>query len=747
MSDLISLNAFRQISELQASRVEISNNGNGQTLQKASGFGKNAQNLAVRKSFAEALKRNFGEAAVKLTGFNENSTKRLSSSDIKKVLSKLDNLDKKSIFLANRSTLADALTQALKHQDSDFRKNKLSFKSAQDFFNQAIKKHPELGNALIQKGDSKVMLAVTSIINEVLKKTSQAPQNQRGVEFLSEKQDFYNVEDRADAKKPESYGAKIDTSDNAPKQEVGIFEFKKVKAKGVEPGFDGTLRFLPSHARQMRENGTFLNTKAKEYTKQLAQNLKTPGNSPIENNLKTTIQSYLDNKLKVDPSVEEIQKFLKNPQDLEDLEKHLLENPNLEKGIQDHLKATLPMFTIIHHVKMDYAESDRTLTGNLQIPKSKAKNSAHRTFTAKSRETANKAAIKETLASDLMSAMGIHAQKARLVPAKYQDGSLKLMISSEHMTGAPDENFEDFAGKLSSTRNAVLYTTDSSGQKISDSAVEGWGRNKILMLLLADRDAIGTRGDNKGRLGNTFAAIDPGHSLEGYMSMRNIHDDFSFDQPHKPKGMQFKNFTIFDDSSFKEKMIGVENIEKMRNEGSDMRIFDGYRTYFEEQMKATDDPNLKNEYASYIADLEDKRSAFIARRDYILDDVFKERLEIYHENKDLLESMDKMEKLFSPSTLKAPDGSDVKMRHLRLKDQSKRVEVHAQKEGDGFTLSFKGDHNRLERLNSYLTNQGQTLTQNAQLQNGQITLHLQAQDLDNFNSAFNEENLKRFLGF
>lgn len=746
MSDRITLNAFRQISELHASRVEISTTEDGQTLQKASGFGKNAQNLAVRKSFAEALKRNFGGAAVKLTGFNENSTKRLSSSDIRKILSKLDNLDKKSIYLANRATIANSLTQTLKNPDSAFRKNKLSFATAQDFFNQAIKKHPELSNSLICKNDPQVMAAVSSIVNEVLEKTSQAPQTQRGVEFLSENKDFYNVEDRANARKSERFGPKIDTSATASKQEVGIFEFKKVKAKGVEPGFDGTLRFLPSHARQMRENGTFLNTKAKEYTKQLAQDLTNPGNSPIENNLKAEIRSYLADKLEGDTSPQSVQEFLDDPQNLEELENHLLENSAFEKGIQDHLKATLPMFTIIHHVKMDYAESDRTLTGRVQIPKSKAKNSAHRTFTAKSRETANKAAIKETLASDLMSAMGIHAQKARLVPAKYQDGSLKLMISSEHMTGNPGENFEDFAGKLSSTRNAVLYTTNSSGQKISDSAVEGWGRNKILMLLLADRDAIGTRGDNKGRLGNTFAAIDPGHSLEGYMSMRNIHDDFSFDQPRASKGMQFKNFTIFDDSTFKEKMAGVENIEKMRDEGSDMRIFDGYRAYFAEQMQATDDPKLKKEYASYITDLEDKRSAFIARRDYILDEVFKERLEIYHENPDLLESMDKMEKLLSPSTLKAPDGSDVKMRHLRLEDQSKRVEVHAQKEGDGFTLSFKGDNRRLERLNAYLATQGQTLTQNAQLQNGQITLHLQAEDLENFNRAFDEERLKSFLG-
>ena len=82
---------------------------------------------------------------------------------------------------------------------------------------------------------------------------------------------------------------------------------------------------------------------------------------------------------------------------------------------------------------------------------------AARAFTARTRTEANNAALKETLATDLMRAMGIEAQKARLIPASYADGLLKLMAEPEHMsmTGANGEKlrFRDFAGNL---RDGIL---------------------------------------------------------------------------------------------------------------------------------------------------------------------------------------------------------------------------------------------------------------------------------------------------
>ena len=54
------------------------------------------------------------------------------------------------------------------------------------------------------------------------------------------------------------------------------------------------------------------------------------------------------------------------------------------------------------------------------------------------------------------------------------------------------------------------------------------GRNKILLLLMADRDALGSTGGNKGYVGNSFIGIDPGHALEGGLLGRrgDVRSDF-----------------------------------------------------------------------------------------------------------------------------------------------------------------------------------------------------------------------------
>ena len=85
------------------------------------------------------------------------------------------------------------------------------------------------------------------------------------------------------------------------------------------------------------------------------------------------------------------------------------------------------------------------------------------------------------------------------------------------------------------------------------------------MLPLPVRAALGSRGDNKGRMGNTFAAIDPGHSLEEFMDARNIRSDFSFSEPGRFS--KFKNYTVFDDCAYMEKMEGVRQLKEMRDSG------------------------------------------------------------------------------------------------------------------------------------------------------------------------------------
>ena len=98
--------------------------------------------------------------------------------------------------------------------------------------------------------------------------------------------------------------------------------------------------------------------------------------------------------------------------------------------------------------------------------------------------------------------MGIESQKAKLVRSEYTDGKMKLLIDAEHMsqTGADGQvqSFRDFAGHIV---DGFLVRDDDRGR--SDTSMAQLGRNKILMLALSDRDALGAR-RQQGTYGQYF---------------------------------------------------------------------------------------------------------------------------------------------------------------------------------------------------------------------------------------------------
>ena len=59
------------------------------------------------------------------------------------------------------------------------------------------------------------------------------------------------------------------------------------------------------------------------------------------------------------------------------------------------------------------------------------------------------------------------------------------------------------------------------------------------------------------------------------------------------------------------------------------------------------------------------RDAFIARRDYILNDVFGERLPFLDDNPPILENLSSLEKLTSRTTRTSPHGT-VQLEHLQV---------------------------------------------------------------------------------
>jgi hypothetical protein len=350
----------------------------------------------------------------------------------------------------------------------------------------------------------------------------------------------YNVVDRV--ARGEIHGP--DRQTGAPGTLVGGFEFLKLKDKGVEPGFMGRVAWTKDHTAQMNTPQTQLNRTALAFVdEQMAL-----GAEAMEPDIRNSLLGFLKN---------ETGNTGLNPSDLGPMLKsdtngiagraraHIMNDPACAGTVREAVRQRTPELSQKHYIKLDYAESDmrKGLFGRnlVQITRERSKGALHRFFTAKTKLAANTNAMKEVMASDLMRAMGIETQKAHLLRASYRDGSAKLLVEAPHMQLVSDsgqvQRFSDFSGRLV---DGFIVETDQDlgtpGQALqkrdsftSDISMATLGRNKIFMLALADRDAIGSRGDNKGRIGNTFAAIDPGHSLEGLMGFRNINSDFSFE--------------------------------------------------------------------------------------------------------------------------------------------------------------------------------------------------------------------------
>lgn len=726
----VDFHTFQTVAEQSWSRVVLERGDGEETLASASrvGFGRSVGNAAVRQAFAEALRTQFGAEIADSLNYRLNSTHNLSSREIRNVIQ-----------------------QAKDHAHSS-NMNRVLCLFSQRCMSTGGLGHPRavnpdsllhiLGHLLDKASPDGTLLSAASaeaLADQLIGITRRAGEKPQGVELLNQERYSYNVEDRVKA-------GTLHEGDR-----LGPFEFVRLKQKGVEPGFEARMAWQPEHTRAMKTPGTRLHAQAITFLNcALEGKFLPPEGTKAHTSLRalTALGDAIRAKAQVFLQEQGIRAEDRNPmnalrdrpEDLNALRNALMEDSTITLELEGHVRQNDPFFTDIHYVKMDYAESDKTLASHkLRIPTRTAKGFFHREFTAKTRIEANHAALKETLATDLMRAMGIESQKARLVPASYADGSLKLMVEAEHMsmTGADGERlrFTDFAGNL---RDGILtQPTQDGSDRISDPVVERWGRNKILFLLMADRDAIGSRGDNKGRMGDTFAAIDPGHSLEGFMRFRNIHSDFSFDQPGM-KHMRFKNFSMFDDCSYSEKMQGIRQLVDMRDRGEDLRVFDSYVEWLNEELSTPRPSAEREEFQSMLDKVESMKAAFVERRDYILDEVFGERIRFMDAVPPVLDALDALEKLTSPTRMTSPSG-EIRLRHPQL--SGSRQEWHIAGDGQGgYTFSTTGGSRLQRRLTDFLQGRVEPLPE-LSMEGGVFSLHIPHAQLTDFLSVMTEQEV------
>ncbi len=522
-----------------------------------------------------------------------------------------------------------------------------------------------------------------------------------------------------------------------------MYAFVAMKDKGVEPGVKARKRF-----RHDDFNKTFHEPTHKFYQKAevFIENQIQDANSPIG--------SFV-------AALEESDAL---PTKKEDIFKLIKADPACQASIIEHITSTEPKFVKIHFIKLDYFKEDtKTIMGQkyVYIPKAQSKGMLHRLGTGKTPKDANFGAVRECLANDMLALLGTHAQKLKIIGTQYDDGTPKLLLDGTFMTGPNNEPFKDFSGHivdgyLVSGNDAKRANQGQLGHNETipaDGSIEKLGKFKVMMLLLGDRDAIGSRGDNKGRCGNTFAAIDPGHSFEVFpstkfrtnlMEFQNVHSDCSFDQPNKPmdkltKG--YKNFTIFDDTPYLEKLEGVEELLMLRDSGEDELLFDAY-------MEAFNGIGEDGEYHAELdfrQEIQEIKEAYMARRDDFLDRVFADRIPFLPSmgkpyGPAALTMVDSLEKLTSITSETSPNGT-VQLKHLRVVERTPWVIGEDPTGSVTFTCQSNDLTTVRQRLGSLFDHIDASKIK-LQQKGDSIVISVPRDEVENLGKIFNEEAVR-----
>lgn len=441
-----------------------------------------------------------------------------------------------------------------------------------------------------------------------------------------------SVEDRV---RSGAFGAGMRVNENGVK-----YVFEKLKTSGVEPGFIVRKDWTAADTQTMMTDGTDLDQVAREV---LEQRLGRP----------LTAQD--------DVRTLKAQHFV---------------------AIRDAAMAgagNVRRLTERHIVKLDYNENDRRVRhgaahiGTFRLPVRNAikggafKGAFFRAFRLTTANEASAGAVAEALANDLTRAMGVPTQELSLVKGRYSDGHEKLMLVSKFAHG-----YKDFDGNFLQD-GRLVPGRDAAGNVVQPEDI---GRYKAMFLLLADRDAVGSHGQNKGLVNGQFFAIDPGHSLEGNGAALEIHDDFSFkDTQGGVFEKRFLNFSVFDDSNRSEKLKGMVAIRDAFVRGDFDNIFNEYEARFPADEGG--DPALGSAIRSRLGEM---RAEFNGQYDRMMG-VFGGQLAVYDHFLALtpgddatacrvIDAVENLERLTSPTVATSKHG-EVQLRHLEVTPETR----------------------------------------------------------------------------
>ena len=415
----------------------------------------------------------------------------------------------------------------------------------------------------------------------------------------------------------------------------------------------------------------------------------------------------------------------------------------------DPANSQLPVFKHFsdHHIlKLDYNEGDRTSfdsapkDSEFMLPERViVKNwygAGYRAFRLTTPDKASIGAASEALANDVTRLLKVPAQDLTLVRGQYSDGHPKIMLEAKFADGYKDLD--------------TIYIED--GHIKASVNAEPLGQYKAIFLALADRDAIGSHGQNKGLIGDpskpnelkTFFAIDPGHSLEGKGKNLEIRDDLSFKETTFRK--HFHNFSVFDDDTRFNKLQGVIRLRDLRASGAIRNLFDDYRKAFNPNEPGISDAekNIRRQMHENFDKMQTELTIQIGK---ITGACYKQ-LQLYDAlngnaamQEGAINTIENLEKLTSPTTWMSKEGK-VELKHLSI-PQETRIPWTGAKNGD--TLVYTSQKPLSQEMQQRLQAQAQKAPQGTMTvtidPQGMATINVPMGNAQAFFDTFSEGNI------
>lgn len=344
-----------------------------------------------------------------------------------------------------------------------------------------------------------------------------------------------------------------------------------------------------------------------------------------------------------------------------------------------------------------------------------------RLFTNSSeRQEANLGNIIENLGNDFFrEVLKFPTQDQRMILGTYNDRFPKIMTICKWATGL--KTFEGrLAGSSDAPSNYVNYLVqtkknengetqfvkDYRGHIQADNSVAYLGAMYLPLILACDRDAIGSKGGNRGIRNGKVFIFDCGKTSFKDTLINDLQDNFEFKNKQKIF-KRFKNFSLFYNTSFSERVMGLFLLYQSLSQEQRSRLFSGdeenriacaigtyaaNNDWFAKQIKLVKEGSFTNlfdqyieqfkcmqgqaildgnevaeeECATYVEHLQKLKSQATSNMEKLLLK-FKNKLQL---SKSEAAALDNVEKLTNKTSLLSSDRK-VKLQHLVYENSSK----------------------------------------------------------------------------